>query len=57
MNYIPVVAWGLCPGGTTKQIASHFSSWGLLGEAPEPVTIIQKGWSILCGLATSILGG
>lgn len=34
MNYIPCVAWGLCPGGTAKQIANYFGSWGLLGDAP-----------------------
>lgn len=33
MNYIPVVAWGLCPGGTDKQIANYFGSWGLYGDA------------------------
>ena len=32
MNYIPVVAWGMCPEGTTKQIVNYFGSWGLLGD-------------------------
>jgi hypothetical protein len=36
MNYITVVAWGLCPGGTSKQVANYFSSWGLIGDSPSP---------------------
>lgn len=32
MNYIPFVAWGLCPGGTTTQIANYFASYGLIGS-------------------------
>ena len=44
MSYIPAVAWGMYPGGTTSQIASYAASWGLLGDAPEgsavdPLTI------------------
>lgn len=35
MNYIPAVAWGICYGGTTTQIANYFGSWGLLGDAPD----------------------
>lgn len=34
MNYIPVVAWGLCPGGTDTEIANYFGSWGLSGSLP-----------------------
>jgi hypothetical protein len=35
MNYLPAVAWGLCPGGTATQVANYFGSWGLLGDLPE----------------------
>lgn len=38
MNYIPVVAWGLCPGGTDTEVANYFSSWGLNGGLPSPTT-------------------
>ena len=31
---IPAVAWGMCPGGTTKQVANYAASWGLFGDAP-----------------------
>jgi hypothetical protein len=39
MNYIPVVAWGLYPGGTDKQVANYTASWGLFGDAPEPTFV------------------
>jgi hypothetical protein len=29
MNYVPVVAWGLCPDGTNTERANYFGSWGL----------------------------
>lgn len=32
MNYIPFVAWGLCPDGTATQVANYFASWGLIGD-------------------------
>lgn len=34
MNFIPFVAWGLCPGGTTTEVANYFSSYGLIGDLP-----------------------
>jgi len=52
MNYIPYAAWGLCPSGTTTQIANYFGSWGLLGTLNEPI-ISKGGWMI--GVATAIL--
>lgn len=41
MNYIPVVAWGIFPGGTDKQIANYFGSWGLLADAPDTGGILE----------------
>ena len=34
MNYVPAVAWGMCPGGTDKQVSNYAASWGLFGDAP-----------------------
>jgi len=50
-------SWGLWAkgGATSKQHAASFASWGL--ETTLPQRIISKGWSILTGLAKSILGG
>jgi len=36
VNYIPVVAWGLDPGGTDVAMANYFGSWGLRGSLPNP---------------------
>ena len=37
MNYVPVVAWGMCPGGTSKEVANYAASWGLISDAPVAV--------------------
>jgi len=51
------VSWGLWHKGgwSTGKLACSFASWGL--ETTLPQRIISKGWSILTGLAKSILGG
>jgi len=49
MNYIPYVAWGMCPGGSVNEVASYAASWGLLGDAPEGLwtpTLEIAGYSI-----------
>jgi hypothetical protein len=33
MNYLPYVSWGIITGGTARQRASYFSSWGLIAAA------------------------
>jgi hypothetical protein len=35
VNYIPVVAWNLCPGGSDTEVANYFGSWGLVGALPD----------------------
>lgn len=48
-SYIPAVAWGMCPGGTTSQITSYAASWGLLGDAPQGLWVpdlATAGYSI-----------
>lgn len=49
MNYIPCVAWYMCPGGTTKEVANYAASWGLMGDAPQGLwtpDIAIAGYSI-----------
>lgn len=48
-NFVPAVAWGMCPGGTTSQITSYAASWGLLGDAPQGLwepDLATAGYSI-----------
>jgi hypothetical protein len=40
MNYLPIVSWGMCVGGTGAQQANLFSSWGLFVVS---VVTVAKG--------------
>ena len=37
MNYLPFVSWGVYGGSTSTETANYFASYGLRGQAPEPL--------------------
>lgn len=57
MNYQPFVSWGFYGTTGAQQRANFYSSWGIMEQLPSPTGLVSRMWSILSGLAQSILGG
>jgi hypothetical protein len=45
-NFVPVVAWGLCPGGSNTEVANYFGSWGLNGALPSSSPVVATYYGI-----------
>jgi hypothetical protein len=46
MNYRPFVSYGVYGAASASEMRCYFASYGLLGDAPEPVPVVTSFFRI-----------